>query len=183
MSCPPDLGAGQGAEVSSIQRATELVAELFRARGEDLLGFLRRRLSSDADAHDIAQETYLRFIRLADPGRIDNAEAYLFRIAANLLWEHRMRERRSMTDVDAAQQLETEHTPLDLAVSSELAQRFRAVLDAMPAAPRAVMVLSLRDGMPYEVIGAQLGVSVSMVKKHMQAALAFCRKRLRDLEP
>lgn len=171
--------------MSSIQRATELVAELFRARGEDLLGYLRRRLRSDADAHDIAQEAYLRFIRLADPGRIDNAEAYLFRIAANLLWEHRMREQRSVTDSDgdAAMQLETEHTPLDMAVSSELAMRFRKALDTMPAAPRAVLVLSLRDGMPYEVIGAQLGVSVSMVKKHMQAAMAICRRRLRDFEP
>lgn len=169
--------------MSSIQRAADLVAELCRARGEDLLGFLRRRLGSDADAHDIAQEAYLRFIRLAEPGRIDNAEAYLFRIAANLLFEHRMREQRILDDVDAALQIETEHTPLELAISSQLAVRFRKALDAMPPTPRAVMVLSLRDGLSYEVIGSQLGVSVSMVKKHMQAALAFCRRRLRDIEP
>jgi RNA polymerase sigma-70 factor (ECF subfamily) len=169
--------------VSSIQPAVDLVARLFRARGDDLLGFLRRRLNSDADAHDIAQEAYLRFIRLAEPERIDNAEAYLFRIAANLLWEHRMREKRMTTDLDTALEIETEHTPLDLAVSSQQVQRFRQALDALPATPRAVLVLSLRDGLSYEVIGSQLGVSVSMVKKHMQAALAFCRRRLRDMEP
>jgi RNA polymerase sigma-70 factor (ECF subfamily) len=161
----------------------DLVAKLFRTRGDDLLGFLRRRLNSDADAHDIAQEAYLRFIRLAEPERIDNAEAYLFRIAANLLWEHRMREKRTTTEIEKALEVETEHTPLDLAVSSQQVQRFRAALDALPATPRAVLMLSLRDGLTYEVIGSQLGVSVSMVKKHMQAALAFCRRRLRDIEP
>jgi len=169
--------------VSSIQPAVELVAELFRARGDDLLGFLRRRLNSEADAYDIAQEAYLRFIRLAEPERIDNAEAYLFRIAANLLWEHRMREKRMTSEIEAALEVETEHTPLDLAVSSQQVQRFRQALDGLPATPRAVLILSLRDGLTYEAIGSQLGVSVSMVKKHMQAALVFCRRRLRDIEP
>lgn len=167
-----------------LQRATDLAAALFKARGEDLLGFLRRRLRSDADAKDIAQETYLRFIRLADPRRLDNAEAYLFRIAANLLWEHRMRQRTTITDADGAltAQLVAEQTPFDLAVSAEVAGKLRSVVEELPPTQRAIVILHMRDGLTYGDIAGRIGVSESMVKKHAYTAFAFCRKRLRDLE-
>lgn len=170
--------------MNPIRRATNLAAGLFQSRGEDLLGFLRRRVRSEADARDIAQEAYLRFIRLADPDRVENPEAYLFRIAANLLWEQRLRERGAV-EVAAAPEHEPtdEHTPLDFAITHELAQRLKAVLNELPATPRAVLVLHLRDGLTYGEIGAQVGVSDSMIKKHLNSALALCRKRLRDLKP
>jgi RNA polymerase sigma-70 factor (ECF subfamily) len=161
----------------------DLAAGLFRSRGDDLLAFLRRRLRSDADARDIAQETYLRFIRLADPDRVENPEAYLFRIAANLLWEHRLRQ-RNLVDEPMIEPLGVaDHTPFDFAVATEVAQRLGAALSELPPTPRAAVVLHLRDGLTYGEIGAQIGVSDSMVKKHLSAALAQCRKRLRDFKP
>lgn len=169
--------------VKPIPIVSDLAASLFRARGDDLLGYLRRRLLSEADASDIAQETYLRFIRLADPGRVDNAEAYLFRIAANLLWEHRMRERRTVRDDYAAENVPDGRTPLDFAVSAQLAGRLRDTLDGLAATPRAVVIMHLRDGLTYGQIGRQIGVSESMVKKHLNNALLHCRKRLRDAMP
>lgn len=171
--------------MTSLQRATDLAAALFKSRGEDLLGFLKRRLRSDADARDIAQEAYLRFIRLADPGRIDNAEAYLFRIAANLLWEHRVQQRNTVPDTDGelASQLVAAQTPFDLAVSTELKQRLKVVVDALPPTQRAIVILHMRDGLTYADIAGRIGVSESMVKKHVYMAFAFCRKRLRDMKP
>lgn len=169
--------------VKPIPRVSDLAASLFRARGDDLFGYLRRRLVSEADASDIAQETYLRFIRLADPGSVNNAEAYLFRIAANLLWEHRMRERPTVRDDCAAENVPDGRTPLDFAVSAQLAERLRVTLDGLAATPRAVMIMHLRDGLTYGQIGRQIGVSVSMVKKHLNNALLHCRRRLRDAMP
>ncbi|MEJ1964487.1 MAG: sigma-70 family RNA polymerase sigma factor [Gammaproteobacteria bacterium] len=170
--------------MNPIRRVTDLAAGLFHSRGEDLLGFLRRRVRSDADARDIAQETYLRFIRLADPSRIDNPEAYLFRIAANLLWEHRLRQQQPAADpLVPENEPAVDHTPLDIAVSHELARNLKSVLSELPATPRAVLVLHLRDGLTYGQIGAQIGVSDSMVKKHLNNAVALCRRRLRDLRP
>lgn len=143
--------------------------------------YLRRRLRSETDARDIAQETYLRFIRLAKPEQIDNPEAYLFRIAGNLLWEHQMRERSLIGQAESDEHPVTEETPFDLAASAEEARRLRIVLEELPATRRAVLVLHLRDGLTCAQIGAQVGVSVSMIKKHLVVALAFCRTRLREL--
>ncbi len=61
-------------------RISALATELFQKRGADLLRFLRQRLGRGGnivDARDIAQETYLRFIRLGDPDRIEQPDAYL----------------------------------------------------------------------------------------------------------
>lgn len=159
-----------------------LAAKLFEARGLDLLSFLRRRLGSDADARDIAQETYLRFIRLGDPDRINNPEAYLFRIASNLLWEHRLRQRNLSRHAPLEQVALDEHTPFDLAVSTQLGERINLILNKLPPLQRAVLILHLRDGVTCADIGARSGISASMVKKHLSNALAFCRRKLSDYE-
>lgn len=163
------------------QRAAALVEEFFEARGADLLTFLRRRLRCDADAQDIAQETYLRFIRLGKPEQIQNAESYVFRIAANLLWEHRLREQPAQLFGAQIEEAADDPTALDLAASAERATRIRKVLDELPPVPRAVLVLHLRDGFTCAEIGTRIGVSVSMVKKHLSGAVRLCRVRLEDL--
>lgn len=158
----------------------QLAMSLFEARGSDLLRYVRRRVRTESDARDIAQEAYLRFIRLAKPDVIENPEAYLFRIAGNLVWEHQLRQRNEARHAAQKEPAIVEYTSLDLAVSTELVQRVRAVLDELPPTPRAAIVLHLRDGLTCAAIGAQMGVSVSMVKKHLSGALAYCRQRLRD---
>ena len=169
-----------GKRMNMTDRVITLAARLFEARGADLLGYLRRRLSSEADARDIAQETYLRFIRLGNPDRIDNPEAYLFRIASNLLWEHKLRERSASGQTPLEETATTEHTPFDFAISTQMGERLRSVLDALPTLQRAILILHLRDGLTCGAIGDQAGISASMVKKHLHNALIFCRRRLRD---
>lgn len=158
-----------------------LAARLFEARGADLLRFLRQRLGSIADARDIAQETYLRFIRLSDPARIDNPEAYLFRIASNLLWEHKLRERNLSEQAPLEEIATVERTPFDLTLSAQTGEKLKLALNALPSLQRAILVLHLRDEFTCSDISAQTGLSASMVKKHLNHALTFCRRRLRDV--
>jgi RNA polymerase sigma factor (sigma-70 family) len=168
--------------VNAIRRANRLAARLFTARGADLLRYVRRRIRNDADARDIAHETYLRFIRLAKPDRIDNPEAYLFRIAGNLLWEHRLRTRHvqdAVEEMPAEEPATSEPTPLELTVADQSASRVKAALDGLKPNARTAIVLHLRDGLTYEQIGKHMGISVSMVKKHLSSALAHCRGQLR----
>lgn len=168
--------------MSAVPYVTRLATRLFESRGSDLLRYLRRRVRTDADARDIAQEAYLRFIRLAKPDAIDNPEAYLFRIASNLVWEHQLRQEKE-TRLQRLDEPDTaESTPFDLTVSAHVAKRVRAALEELAPAPRAALVLHLRDGMTCAAISVQMRVSVSMVKKYLGIALAHCRRRLRDPE-
>src|ERR1700684_2870056 len=76
-----------------VKPSKTFVEGLFAYRGA-LQAFFYRRLRTKADAADLVQEVYLRMLRVGDPEAIRNPEAYLFTVAANLLKENAVADRR-----------------------------------------------------------------------------------------
>ena len=64
----------------------------------ELVRFLSLRLPNQDDARDLAQEAYLRMLRLNDDHYIRHPEAYLFRIASNLVHEYWLAARSESMD-------------------------------------------------------------------------------------
>ena len=62
-----------------------------------------------------------------------------------------------------------------------LRMRIESVLRGLSPNCRAVVILHRREGMTYEEIGHEIGVSASMVKKYLAQGLKHCRERLKDL--
>jgi RNA polymerase sigma-70 factor (ECF subfamily) len=176
MTQPPDQA------MTPTDQSQTLAVRIYRKRGADLLRYLRNRLRNDADARDIAQEAFLRFIRLNDPERLRNPEAYIFRIAGNLLWEQRLREHEESGQAAQEEASSSEHTPFDVASAGEVADRLRATLSTLPVMQRAVLLLHLRDGLSFSQIATHAGVSSTMAKKHLKNALTACRRRLSDFK-
>lgn len=79
------------------------IREVFREKYVPLLRFLVTRLPHRADAEDLAQEAFLRLLRVPHSDLIRQPDAYLFRIAANLVLEFRLRARRSRVSFDSEQ--------------------------------------------------------------------------------
>ncbi len=133
------------------------------------------------------QEVYLRLLRSTGEhaDAVENPEAYLFTVAANLAREH-ARARSSLPpleDVDLlAEVLKSEE---DIEGEFERAQRWndiRSTIEQLPATTRRVMELHYRDGLDCPGISQQLQVSVHMVRKHIGKGLEACRKALRARE-
>lgn len=164
--------------MSLTDQSLTLTERIYRKRGADLLSYLSRRLRHDADARDVAQEAFLRLLRLDDQERLRNPEAYLFRIAGNLLWERRLRQQQEPHD-GTLDELESEApTPLEsMAAAEELAQLSLSI-DALPAIQRAIMVLHLREGMSFSQIAAHTGITLSLAKKHYYKGVVACREHL-----
>jgi len=167
----------------SRDRNNQIAAELAAARGADLLRFIRLRVGNAADAREIAQEAYLRLMRLSQVDLVRNPEAYLFRIASNMLHEYGLRQRQRAEVESLADEPLPAPTSFEAAVSREQAAKLDAVLGKLPPNRRAALVLHLRDDLTCAEIARQMGVSVPMVKKHLALALSYCRKRLRDYKP
>jgi len=148
-----------------------------------LRGFFLRRGSHAADAEDLAQEVYLRLLRSTGDNAeaIANPEAYLYTVAANLAREQaRSRSLQpALEDVDLlAEVLKSEE---DLEGDFERMQRWsdvRSTIAQLPEVTRQVMELHYREGLECSRIGAELGVSVHMVRKHIGKGLEACRKAL-----
>ncbi len=155
-----------------------LVERIYRSRSADLVRYLRQRLHSDADARDIAQEAFLRFLRLDSPERLRSPEAYLFRIAANLLWERRLKLQAETGTIIADDVSVSEDTPLDIALANDEAARIAATVEELPPLYRAILMLHIRDGLTFQQIANESGISLSLAKKHYYRALVLCRMQL-----
>lgn len=158
-------------------------ARMFVKHQSALNGFFRRRVAHPWDAQDLAQEVYLRLLRVdgRDDHEIDNPEAYLYTVAANLVKEHGVKQKRSAENVDISAVLPELEAPEGSAEDeTERDQRRRWLTDMLERLPprcKAVMVMQYRDQMSYAQIAEELGVSTHMVKKYVMKALALCRKQ------
>ena len=155
----------------------------YELRRRMLRGFFLRRGSPTEDAEDLAQEVYVRLLRSTGEhaDAIDNPEAYLFAVAANLAREH-ARSRSALPPLDDVDLLaEVLKSEEDIEGEFERAQRWhgiRSTIAQLPATTRRVMELHYRDGLDCPRISQQLQVSVHMVRKHIGKGLDACRKAL-----
>lgn len=162
------------------QRDAILAVSAFEQFDKGLQRFLTRRLQSAENAQDLAQEAYLRLLHLDRGEFVRKPQAYLYRIASNLVYEFRLRERNQPVTFDSEafdQAAESTAEPLATEASDrmEIEQQLEAILAELPALYRAVLVLRKRDGMSYLEIARSLDISVHTVKKYLARAVAQCR--------
>jgi RNA polymerase sigma factor (sigma-70 family) len=169
-------------------RQPSLVERLFAEHRGGLQSFFRRRIRTKADASDLAQEVYVRMLRISISNQeaIRNPVLYLYTVANNLVKEHAVLERRQASGVDideapAHEQLET--MPAfdgDLDATQRVA-RLGVVLKQLRPKCRAALVLRFTHELSYREIGVHLGVSPQMAKKYVAQALSHCRRRMARL--
>ncbi len=157
------------------------VSSIASRYGERLRRFLSKRLRNGADAPDLAQEIYLRLLRVAHHETIRNPEAYLFTVASHILHQHQLHQ--SMTpetlgigDLFCELELTSDDDP---AARVDVAQRIEHLeysLRQLPPKISATLMLHRYAGFSIEEIGRQLGVSRPTAKKYLARALSHCRE-------
>lgn len=172
--------------VAAADAKPSLVERLFAEHGGALQGFFRRRIRSKADASDLAQEVYLRMLRLKDLQAIRNPVSYLYTVANNLVKEHAVLEHRQASgiDIDAVashEQLETLPAFDGDLDAAQRAARLRVVLRQLRPKCQAAVALRFTEGLSYREIAIRLGVSPQMAKKYVSQALVHCRRRMARL--
>lgn len=162
-----------------------LVERLAKDHGDDLLRYISRRVRTVADARDIAQEAYVRLLRTERKDLIRDPMPYLYRIAANVLYEYELKRREDMSglmrwssEFRAQNSFAAPEVGGD-AQSLALKDRLESVLRQLSPTCRAVLLLHRNEGMTYDEIARQIGISSSMVKKYLSQALQHCRIQLK----
>jgi RNA polymerase sigma-70 factor (ECF subfamily) len=159
------------------------VERLFAEHRTGLQSFFLRRIRSKADAQDLAQEVYMRMLRVSDQDAIRNPAHYLYTVANNLVKEHAVLERRQAMGVDvddASAHEELQTLPAfdgDLDTRHRLA-RLDVVLNQLSPKCRAALVLRFTHELSIREIATHLGVSTQMAKKYVAQGLSHCQLRL-----
>lgn len=156
------------------------VSEIANRYGDRLRRFLSQRLRNVADAPDLAQEVFLRLMRVEHHETIRSPEAYLFTVASHVLHQHTLRQSMSPVTVDISElfsELQLTSTD-DPAASVDVEQRIehlRFSLAQLPPKISTTLMLHRFAGFSIEEIGQQLGVSRPTAKKYLARALTHCR--------
>jgi RNA polymerase sigma-70 factor (ECF subfamily) len=163
-----------------------LVERLFADHGLALRTFFLRRIRSKSDAADLAQEVYVRMLRVSDQGAIRNPVHYLYTVANNLVKEHAVLERRQSNGIDIADapayaQLETLPAFDGDLDAAQRVLRLGTVLQQLRPKCRAAMELRFTHDLSYRQIAMHLGVSPQMAKKYVAQGLSHCRRRMAQL--
>ena len=160
-----------------------LVERLFAAHSGALQAFFYRRVRHRSDASDLAQEVYLRMLRVKDTAAIRDLEAYLYAVASNLAKEHAASSRRRGVSVDVEDATVEEQLAQPPSFEGEIltaqqVKRLREVLRGLPPKCHAAVVLQYVHGQSHQQIAERLHVSPRMVKQYVGQALGHCRRRM-----
>ncbi len=151
---------------------------------EELSRYLMRRFGPTGAASDTLHDTYVRLQRLQTVPDIDNPRAYLYRVASNIALD-RLRSARRDDQRLAPVELAAEHpstapTADHVAEQRQRLRRLAQAIQELPPRSREVFLLHKLDGLSHAEVARRLGISRSMVEKHVTKAMAHCRDRLLD---
>jgi RNA polymerase sigma-70 factor (ECF subfamily) len=166
--------------------AAEAVSDLERITRKfrpALIAFFSRRAASHAEAEDMTQEV---FVRLAQSkiDAVDSTEAFIFRIATNLLRDSWRRDRVRMSyrmSVEREQGLSIDLLdPHRIAAARETIGILWAAIQAMPEPTQQIFILYRVENIHKQTIADNFGFNVRTVEKHITRALVFLARRVGD---
>ena len=161
--------------------ATELARAVYEQYDTALHRFLMRRSGANAHAaHDLAQEVYLRLLRVEDPELLRNPQGYMYRVASHVVYEHLLRQEAEPVTYSTRRVEELDEHPPELpfeGIEKQLTahRELEEILEQLPPVHRAAFVLFKRDGFSYREVAEKLDLSVHTVKKYLCQAFAQLR--------
>jgi len=167
------------------------ITEVINAYSKRLMGFIRRRVSNEADAEDILQDVFYQLIDNTQP--IEQLTAWLFRVTRN-----KITDRQRKMQPDLLDDIYTEEDSEDFLSWAELFfdgndnpeteflrsmfwETLNSALNELPEAQRQVFVMNELEDIPFKVIAEQTGESVNTLLSRKRYAVLHLRNRLGSL--
>lgn len=156
------------------------VAGMAAKYGGRLRRFLKLRVGNAADVPDLAQEVFLRLLRVPNHEEIRSPEAYLFTVATHVVQQHYQKKAGTPATLDWVEQFSDAVLvdSSDPPAHTEMRQRIehlQRALDQLP--PRIAMALIMHRMAGHSVaeIARELGIAEITVKKYLARGLVHCR--------
>lgn len=155
--------------------------EVFVRRQAELKRYFTARVG-ETEAEDVVQEIYFKIAAVTDDSDIRNPDSYVYRLGSNVMLD-RLRKQRADAIRDAEWRRNNrliassgeevfDAVPADEAIASrERLRRVTEALSELPVNVQQTFRLHKFSGLSHSEVAAQLGVSRSLIEKHMMRAL------------
>lgn len=160
----------------------EAFNRIFYDYSSKLYHFAYGYLKSKEDAEEMVQEIFSKiWDKRADIKEEYEFRSYLFSIAFNYIKKHFRSKAliNKYTEFAAINNLESEQIQEDVNYAS-LKSRVDQLVDQMPEKRKVVFFKSRIEGKNSKEIAVEMNISPSTVENHLNQALKFLRKHLKD---
>lgn len=171
--------------LKDLEYPTDTARAAFEQYRSQLHRFLVHRLRNAQDAQDLAQDVYLRFIQVSQHEVVRQPQAFLYRLASNLVYEFRLRERRNhvVYDSDAADKMGEQSADVwsdEISERLSTSQQLEKGLRQLPKSYQSVLLLRKRDGLSPDEIAQRLGLTKATVYTYLIRAIAQFKTQFED---
>ena len=155
------------------------------------MGFIRKRVTNEADAEDILQDVFYQLLGNKEP--IDQITAWLFTVARNKIID-RKRKKDPLypdgffSDNEDGEIVEWMDILLDDASNPEtiylrnlFRETLKEALEELPTGQKQAFVLNEMDGISFKQISEETGVPINTLISRKRYAVLYLRTRLADL--
>ncbi len=167
------------------------ITEVINTYSKRLMGFIRKRVTNEADAEDILQDVFYQFIGNTKP--IEQLTSWLFTVTRNKIIDRQRKHKPELledmySDADGESRFDWTEMFLDDSNNPETEylrnlfwEALNAALDELPAAQREVFILNEIEAIPFKTIAEQSGETINTLLSRKRYAVLHLRERLQVL--
>ncbi len=167
------------------------ITEVINTYSKRLMGFIRKRVSSEADAEDILQDVFYQFIGNTTP--IEQLTSWLFTVTRNKITDkQRKKKPELLEDLYVSHDdegfewsdlfFDDKNNPESEYMRSLFWDALYTALNELPAPQRDAFVLNEIEGIPFKEIAEQTGDTVNTLISRKRYAVLHLRERLGSLK-
>ena len=174
----------------SLKQDHEAFGQLIDRHASAIVNLAYRMVGNQAEAEDLAQETFLAAFKGLPTFRADaKFSTWLYRIASNKCkdWLRVKRPGQGQHDVDVDEQLDLhvaeDRTPETLLSQQQVAQELERAIQRLPVLYREAFILKHIEGLSYEEMEDILGVSGDTLKMRVYKGRVQLSREVAALNP
>jgi len=153
-----------------------------------LLGFIRKRVTNEADAEDILQDVFFQLLGNKEP--IDQVASWLFTVARNKIIDSKRKKQPLATDFlfsnteDAEMGewmdilMDDSSNPETVYLRNLFQETLKEALNELPEEQKQAFVLNELDGIPFKQISDETRIPINTLISRKRYAVLFLREKL-----
>jgi RNA polymerase sigma factor (sigma-70 family) len=175
-------------DIAGEENKDTILREMYHQHREELCCYIVRKFDTAySEAEDMVHTAFSRLVAHETPLSLENPRAFLYTAVHNIAIDLKRRNKvrvnyANAVNNDSAYVTDTPGPERTLECNQHL-NLIATALWGMPKKRRQLLMMSRFDGLSYAEIARRVGLSESVVRKHISKALADCHKALREKQP
>jgi RNA polymerase sigma factor (sigma-70 family) len=153
-----------------------------------LMGFIRKRVTNEADAEDILQDVFYQLLGNKEP--IDQVTSWLFTVARNKIIDSKRKKKPLAVDFLFSAEddgemnewmdilMDDSSNPETIYLRNLFQETLKEALDELPKDQKQAFVLNELDGITFKQISDETGIPLNTLISRKRYAVLYLRERL-----